>query len=571
MGRGVRELTVFRKISGNGDVAWRWKGIAGVALGWAIARTLMLCRALWSFTTDDAYITLRYSRHLAEGHGITWNAGAEVPVEGYSNFLFVLLGAAALKLQLDPVVILKALSCVALVGTEIVLYLLARRWLGPFAAALPALFLAGFNGSAFWAVSGLETTTFQFLVVSATYAFTEALSSTPATGTTRRQRVAGWACGLLCLAAALTRPEGPLLAIVLGSAALVHFACESRASARAGNLARRELLRAQLKHLIIALLFAFAVPYALYFGWRVAYFGRLLPNTVTCKAAYDGDPWTLLHDFWRDAKVFILLALVQRPGRLGALALPLFLLPLAYAVILIGADPIIGHFSRHFLAPLALLTVASAIGMRNLLLLATRAVAAIAKRIRLTLPDQREVQLELPERLFPRVADVAACVIAVAWTVTLVPGQEKQLVPLARSYAERMDARAALGRELDSMLTAEQTYAIGDAGMVPYKTRAKVIDVFGLNSRVMSSPEVHFDRTKFLSWLFNAAPEVIVVHSASATELQPRGEYGFYPALVDDERFKEDYVRYPRVFGAPGDDFHYWVFQRRESASREQP
>ena len=44
---------------------------------------------LWPFTTDDAYISLQYGRSLAEGGGLAW---AGVPVEGYSNFLFVLLG-----------------------------------------------------------------------------------------------------------------------------------------------------------------------------------------------------------------------------------------------------------------------------------------------------------------------------------------------------------------------------------------------------------------------------------------------------------------------------------------------
>ena len=39
---------------------------------------------------DDAYITFRYSRNLAEGLGPVWNAGD--PVEGYTNFLWMLFG-----------------------------------------------------------------------------------------------------------------------------------------------------------------------------------------------------------------------------------------------------------------------------------------------------------------------------------------------------------------------------------------------------------------------------------------------------------------------------------------------
>lgn len=42
-------------------------------------------------TEDDAFITFRYSKHLAEGLGPIWNPGDSPPVEGYSNFLWMLL------------------------------------------------------------------------------------------------------------------------------------------------------------------------------------------------------------------------------------------------------------------------------------------------------------------------------------------------------------------------------------------------------------------------------------------------------------------------------------------------
>jgi hypothetical protein len=44
---------------------------------------------------DDAYITLIYARSLAEGTGLTFTEGARV--EGYTDFLWVLLGAGAIK------------------------------------------------------------------------------------------------------------------------------------------------------------------------------------------------------------------------------------------------------------------------------------------------------------------------------------------------------------------------------------------------------------------------------------------------------------------------------------------
>src|SRR4051794_22531727 len=67
----------------------------------AVAPALLVCMALlWltnPFVTDDAAITLRYSVQLADGHGVRWNSGAD-PVEGYTNFSQVLLGALAIEL-----------------------------------------------------------------------------------------------------------------------------------------------------------------------------------------------------------------------------------------------------------------------------------------------------------------------------------------------------------------------------------------------------------------------------------------------------------------------------------------
>src|SRR3990172_10212365 len=43
---------------------------------------------------DDAYISYRYAQNLSLGHGLVFNPGERV--EGYSNFLFVILAATLL-------------------------------------------------------------------------------------------------------------------------------------------------------------------------------------------------------------------------------------------------------------------------------------------------------------------------------------------------------------------------------------------------------------------------------------------------------------------------------------------
>ena len=74
------------------------------------AYALYLSAAVWRSSTvvdgeryfglgDDAMISMRYARNLAEGHGLVWN-GSEPPVEGFTNFLWVLVMAAAHALPL---------------------------------------------------------------------------------------------------------------------------------------------------------------------------------------------------------------------------------------------------------------------------------------------------------------------------------------------------------------------------------------------------------------------------------------------------------------------------------------
>ena len=45
-------------------------------------------------------ISMRYARHLADGHGLVWNIG-EAPIEGFTNLLWVLWMSVAHKLGLS--------------------------------------------------------------------------------------------------------------------------------------------------------------------------------------------------------------------------------------------------------------------------------------------------------------------------------------------------------------------------------------------------------------------------------------------------------------------------------------
>jgi hypothetical protein len=63
---------------------------------------------LWSWPVDDAYITFRYARNLAEGNGLVYNIGERV-MDTTTPFYSLLLGAASV-LRLDIPVVVAYLS-----------------------------------------------------------------------------------------------------------------------------------------------------------------------------------------------------------------------------------------------------------------------------------------------------------------------------------------------------------------------------------------------------------------------------------------------------------------------------
>src|SRR4030095_1890953 len=73
----------------------------------AVKRTLLpllgalVVYAWWlNCVAEDASIAYRFARNVAEGHGFVWNVG-EASVEGFTNFLWLLLSLGAYRLRVD--------------------------------------------------------------------------------------------------------------------------------------------------------------------------------------------------------------------------------------------------------------------------------------------------------------------------------------------------------------------------------------------------------------------------------------------------------------------------------------
>ena len=516
---------------------WLELALVVVALIWIVLRYWRLVELAWPFTADDAYITLRYSRHLAEGAGLLWNVG-EPPVEGYSNFTYVVLGAAALKGGFDPVMTLKMVGALMGVVAMLASFGLARFFVRPLPALLAPMLLSAHPGVVWWAVSGLETPSYMALAALAAYACFRGLGYrhadpqlaaawTTSVGRYRRNWLS--VAGLVAAVAAMTRPEGAVIFICLSAA----FGFDALRRRRAGETdLRRRFVRAGL-----ALLLPFALLFGGYFLLRWAYYGRFWPNTVYCKGSYDGSSAFYQHrKWWADASTLIVLALIVPVRRIDARWAVLWGLPLLYAGLLIGVDPIVSIYDRHFLCAHLYVCVAASIALGHLVTF-------------------------MFEGRGPQLRGLLVVALVLLYQGRLGRQVAAAMASHLESYPLRMANREDLGNWLDARMGPEESFVIGDAGVVPYLARARVLDAYCLNAGPMTRPPIDRDTEAWADHILRAQPERIVVHSSSATALKPRPEYDFFPVLVDDPRFVAEYEE-EKVF--PDSRYSYFVFARKD-------
>jgi arabinofuranosyltransferase len=130
--------------------------LAVAAISVAAALTVLFA----GFTLDDAYITFRYGRHLAEGFGLgAWNHAGE-RVEGYSSLLWMLLLGGVAWLGGDIRIASKVFGAAAALT---VIALLFRRG-DDRPAVLTGVFLPLYLPFMFYAASGMEAVAFTSLV-----------------------------------------------------------------------------------------------------------------------------------------------------------------------------------------------------------------------------------------------------------------------------------------------------------------------------------------------------------------------------------------------------------------------
>jgi hypothetical protein len=325
-------------------------------------------------------------------------------------------------------------------------------WVAPLALAANRTFCA-------WSTGGLGTQFFALLVFLALARFVaESRTACP------RPFVSGLLFGL----ATFARPEGGLFGAVAGSFLL------------AGVARRRRPFAAALWFGV-----PFAAIVAAHFAWRHAYYGEWLPNTFYAKVS---------GFWWEQAKVYLglfatdhwlavslpLLAFLPFGPRDAALPRRLFLAALAtYGLYLayVGGD----RFEYRFMTPALPL-------LYWLLQEGARGAHALLQRRDAT-------------RRFALEAAVVLCAVVVGTSAvplwTGFPEQRNattgiQCVERIGDYAE---GRAIEGRFLrrlvrEGYLSGDELIAVRGAGALPYYSGFPILDLHGLNDKVIARSAV---------------------------------------------------------------------------------
>jgi arabinofuranosyltransferase len=167
----------------------------GVAVG-AVTIALVQVHRLDGVIPDDAYITFRYARNIADGHGWAYNPGMDT-TNAATSFLWTSLLAASGWLTGSIVGTAKVLYALCLAGAGVLMFVTLRRYGAATAGVAAAALLV--SAPWLWSVTGMECGLLLLLVAGATAAV-------------ERPALSGALAGLACFA----RSEAALFVAALG-------------------------------------------------------------------------------------------------------------------------------------------------------------------------------------------------------------------------------------------------------------------------------------------------------------------------------------------------------------------
>lgn len=513
-------------------------------------------RAFQSVISDDAFIAFRYAKHLAGGMGLTWNPG-EPPLEGFSSPLHVLLLSAGIRIGLDPLALSQILG---LLGS--LLACLGAAWVArelsnddPRASPLAALGLSLSTPLAAWSRGGLETTLFTGLLACAVATWL------------RKNRGLGprWLPALLLFIATLSRPEAVLIAAVAFTFDAVPHLRPAGKSSSPRRLGGDWWLYAALM--------------AFYLGWKLFYFGDLLPNTYYVKSGAglpslkSGLVYSLRF-FQAYGAVNLLLAIVPmvflRWPRKSALAFLWCCIGLyTLHVTWIGGD--YSYFGRYLIPILPMLVSLSAVGA-ILLWERTRGLRQVP-RFGIALLVLGASCMQLSAGSLGEVRDRPFLLFRPWRLLDRIPAPGDPFASLFRPDYIHM------GKALHDYFPQDRTVACLAVGAIGYYSDRPILDLLGINDRRIA--RLPIETSRFESWstghMKGSAQEVLSRRPDYALlDLRGSGTPGADPpdAIRRKYPFVDDLLRSPRfrseyhLESCALPDGRWMNFYRRDDAPR---
>lgn len=451
------------------------------------------------FITDDAYISLRYSQRLLEGHGLTWNDTR--PVEGYTNLLWVLICAAmgAIHIPLPLAAHILGVTTTLLILVAVVAYIFEYFPAGIrfFSALVTCSALVLSSTFSMWALGGLEQPLLACLLAWAAYRMLPWLQEE------RPQTGPAISIGLLLGFAVITRADAALFTAAFFAAAVIADKISTRSF-----LSRSRIL---------------PIPIVFFLGqlvFRRIYYREWLPNTAFVKIAFTmhriRSGASYVYHAIRMNFVLVLLILLAsyalwRTGRALYRKPVIFLWTVAFIwtvyVVSIGGD--IFPASRHFEPMVALL-------------------GFLLPGLGLLIEDSQRRKRR----------NVAAGVLAATLLVVTSDAMTDQ---------EHWESQGqSLGLFIHQAFNAQQPLLSSDAaGVVPFFSHFPALDPLGLNDYHIAHVAISKDRGHGWvghelgdgAYILDQKPDLLLFSSFT-------GESGLFPAdqqIVDDPRFKNYY------------------------------
>lgn len=396
------------------------------------------------FIVDDAFITYRYASNLAFGHGLVWNIG-EAGVEGYTNFLWTLFMSVPFMFGISPEIVSLALGCVFFAGTLVSTYRATRLLYETRLYALITILLLGLNYSFYrYATGGLETQLHTFLFTLSAYLVVSTVKMQ--LFTTKRMLL----ISVILALSMLNRLDSALFVGICGMA-LVYYADKSSNTVKERN------------RLLLALILPVFTVILIWFGWKISFYGDILPNTFYVKVSSKTRGIYYVYTFFKSYILLpLLLALfygmIKRFPQIknGTLLLAVLVVAWLGYVVSVGGD----YLEFRFIVP--------------------------------ALPLFFILAINLGFPHLPKIAQVLLVIITLfgSWhhmeNFGLKPDPHN-IMPIRNNTIslEKVHYWREMGSALGKYFNYRQdvVIAVTYAGYIPYYSQLRTVDMFGLNDR----------------------------------------------------------------------------------------